>query len=121
MHEMTQSKVDSLDTILKDLEKRLPKKLSVTSLDINQNSITADVEGSGPLDISKLLINLRDIPYLTNFTVDSYTSTSSEGSSGIPTVTFKVTADFSGTDVDADLNASAEDADNAKTSEEGND
>lgn len=120
MDEMTHSKVDSLDTILKDLEKRLPKKLSVTSLDINQDSITVDVEGSGPLAISKLLINLRDIPYLTNLTVDSYTSSSSEGSSGIPTVTFKVTADFSGTDVDADLNASTEDANNAKASEKGN-
>lgn len=120
MDEMTHSKVDSLDTILKDLEKRLPKKLSVTSLDINQDSITVDVEGSGPLAISKLLINLRDIPYLTNLTVDSYTSSSSEGSSGIPTVTFKVTADFSGTDVDADLNASTEDANNAKASEKEN-
>lgn len=119
MHEMTQSKVDKLDIILADLEKRLPTKMSVTSLTINQDSLEIDVEGSSPITISKLLINLRDLPYLSDFTIDSYESSSSEGSSGVPTVTFKVKGVFTGTEVGAELNETDEEvADDSGASEE---
>lgn len=111
MHEKTLSKVDHLDKILADIEKKLPKKLNVASLEMDQESITFDIEGSGVLALSKLLINLRDIPYLTNLSIDSYESTSSEGDSGIPTITFKIKADFNGTDIDADLNNDKNEAD----------
>ncbi|SES84265.1 pilus assembly protein PilM [[Clostridium] polysaccharolyticum] len=105
MHERTISKVDCLDKILEDLEEKLPAKLNLTGLTVNQEQLIMEAEGSGPLAISKLFINLRDIPYLTNLQVDSYSSTSSEGSSGVPAITFKITADFSETDIYAGLEA----------------
>lgn len=103
MHEMTLSKVDKLDIILRDFEQRLPKKMSVTSLTIDQDTLELDGETTTPLVIAKLLINLEDIPYLTDFNVDSFKSTSSEGSSGISTVSFKITGRFNGTEVGAEL------------------
>ncbi len=106
MNEKTLSKLDKLDIILADLEKKLPKKVSITNLTVNQENVLIDVEGSGPLAISKLLINFGDIPYLTDFVVDSYSNSSSEGNIGVQTITFKVSARFSGTEVGAKLDSS---------------
>lgn len=121
MHEKTLSKVDQLDIILKDIEKRLPSKLTINSFEVDQDSIIFNIEGNGALTISKLLMNFRDIPYLTNFTIDSYESSSSEGESGIPTIKFKMKADFNGTAIDAELNNDKNEADDKTEDANNND
>lgn len=101
MFEMTETKPDKLDIILKDLEEKLPSTLTVSNVTMDSEMLTFDIEAASTLTIAQMLINLEDIPYLSDYTINSCESSASESSSGVPTVTFKISANFTENEIGA--------------------
>ncbi len=99
MHEMTKSKVDKLNRILADLEERLPSSMTITDMIVDSKGFSASIETDTQISIAKVLMNLGDLSYLSNLMINSYESTSSEGSAGIPTYSFRLQAMFSNQDI----------------------
>lgn len=103
MHGMTESKVDKLTIILADLEERLPSSMTVKDMIVDSTGFTATIETDTQISIAKVLMNLGDIPYFSNLNINSYESTSSEGSAGIPTYSFRLQAMFSNQEIGAEV------------------
>lgn len=99
MNTETESKADKMDIILADLEARLPSSMTVIDLRIDSESLEMDIETDTEVSIAKMLINLSDLSYLSNLVVDSYSSTASEGSAGVPTYSFQIAARFSKSEI----------------------
>ena len=118
MFEMTETKPDKLDIILKDLEEKLPSPLTVSNITMDSEMLTFDIEAASTLTIAQMLINLEDIPYLSNYTINSCESSASESSSGVPTVTFKISANFTENEIGAtDETTDAENSENSEAAE----
>lgn len=120
MYALTESRVDNLDVIVKDLEEKLPSTMTVKKLSVNQDEISFDVETDSNISISKMLINLGEVPYMSDFYIDSVQNTESQESSGIRTAQFTIKTKFNNHVVGEQIDEAekSEDAGTETTTEE---
>lgn len=94
VYALTESRVDNLDIILSDLEKKMPSTMTITKLSVNQDEISFDVQSDSTVAIAKMLMNLEEIPYLSDFFIDSVQSSDRNSSAGIQAAEFTVKSRF---------------------------
>lgn len=103
VYSLTESRVDNLDVILKDLEQKMPSTMTITKLSVTQEGISFDVQTDSTVAISKMLMNLEEIPYLSDFFIDSVQNSEKNSSAGIKASEFTVKSSFNNYEIGEEI------------------
>lgn len=71
---------DDLVTIIEELEKALPKKVEITSLESQTSGLSLAVKATSKEQIAQLIMNIKQIPEISNITVGVMTETKDDNS-----------------------------------------
>lgn len=68
---MTKTQAEKLGRLIRDLEQKLPVTVTVKSMSISENRVSFSMECDAKMTVAQLLLNLQEIPYLTNISIPS--------------------------------------------------
>lgn len=78
LYNLTKGSSDSLPTLIDDMEKGMPKGMSIASMNVNQNEVTFGAGGVGKASVAKMIMDMKDLSYVSDVRVD-YISEDIEG------------------------------------------
>lgn len=92
MELMTRSAGNSLGKLILELEEKLPRQSILESFQITENGITLSMKCNSKEGAAKTLMQLKEIPYLSNITTTGITQSTDEN--GLSTTRFIVTGSY---------------------------
>lgn len=105
MYSMTESKVQELDKVIEDLEKKLPRSMTVLNLNATSTGVKMTIKTNSKTSVAKMIMSLNEIKYIRNVSV---TSIVEDISTGAIVDQFSVSFDF------------CEEVDEEETADDGN-
>lgn len=79
---MTKSHAEKTLMLIQDLEQKLPEMVVVESMSVSGDSVVVNMKCDETLTVAQLLINLKELNYLTNITIPSISRETKESPEG---------------------------------------
>lgn len=87
----TKNRNNKLNSLLQNIEKKLPTIMKVTNLSAKDDGVTMTINTTTKISVARMLMNLEDIKELTNYQIPSVTENKKNG---VETYDFTVSASY---------------------------
>lgn len=87
----TKNRNNKLNSLLQNIEKKLPTIMKVTNLSAKDDGVTMTINTTTKISVARMLMNLEDIKELTNYQIPSVTESKKNG---VETYDFTVSASY---------------------------
>ena len=92
MYDYTRGNNEQLNSLITELEEKLPSKTNINAMNITDNQISLNIKSSSKTEAAKVLTQLKTIDYITEVKTESITEQRDEN--GSITVEFTVAAKY---------------------------
>lgn len=114
LHVATSTKNQNLVALIEQLQKKLPKQMQVSTLQMTEDKVTLTITTKTKISVAKMLVEFEGIDLLTNVNVASIAGAESENDK-IDEYTFSVTADYTQLPTKEEKDVSLDEADTTTT------